>query len=101
MANKKISFQVGNVGDGVTAIGTTAYDDTTVQELADSNTGYWLEANRNGQTDLCTEVDDTTPDIDASFVEMGTNNPYTTISYDFDLDVIGGRPHTRCPKCVF
>ena len=103
MSVKNISFQIGNVEDTVISIGTDT-PDCTVQELVDNAaSGYFLVENENGQTDLCKEVADTTPDIEANLTEYSTGNPYKIMSYDFvpHENVIGGRPHVRCPKCVF
>lgn len=101
MGTKHTSLQIGNVNDHVQAIAGVTYDCTVSALVADPENDFYLTANANGQTDLCLEVEDTEPDYTGTFLEYGTGNPYTTVSYDFDLSVIGGRPTVRCPKCVF
>lgn len=96
MATKHISLAIGSIYDHVNEAGGNQYD-CTVQQLAnDPENGFYLDTNPNGQTDLCIEVEDTAPDMEAELAEYGTNNIYNIVSNDF----IGGRPTTRCPKCV-
>ena len=94
---KKISFAIGNVEDVITDINGTPIDCTAQQLVDDTESGYWFEANPNGQTDLCTEVADAENDWTGIFAEVNTTSIYTKVSNEF----VGGRPTTRCPKCVF
>lgn len=94
--NKNVSIAIGNTQDVVVELLDVPYNDT-VQNVVDNSEGqYWLETNPNGQTDLCTEIDEAADDVEGSFTEYGTANPYSLFSNDF----VGGRPQTRCPKCV-
>ena len=97
MANKSISFPIGNINDIAVTIGGVNYGVSCYDLAADPENDFFIDENPNGQTDLCLVVPDTTPDIQGEFTEYGTGNPYVIISNDFD--VIGGRPATRCPKC--
>lgn len=93
--NKDVSLPVGNPQDIAVSINDVPYNET-IQSVVDNSEGvYWLETNPNGQTDLCTSIDEAADDVEGSFAEYGTSENYSLFSNDF----VGGRPATRCPKC--
>lgn len=100
MAKKAVSFFIGSTNDHVNSIDNVTYD-MSIADLLSNNPGvFWTEQNPNGQTDLCTEIEDTVTKIFGEFVESSTSNTYSLGSEDF-VEVSPGirHPKNRCPDC--
>lgn len=89
----KCSFAVTSTEDAVNQVGGAAYTDTTVNSLVSSNPQFWLEADTNGNTHLCTAKVD-----GASLFGVFTNagGGYSLKAVNFEVvELVGGRPATR------